>query len=253
PAISNPGQEDCDSDGIGDVCETDTDGDGIPDDCETIDLEVDKEVSTSSARIGDVITFTITITNNGDFEATNVTVLDNLPSGYRYVSQSASTGVYNEISGAWRIPLIGVKKKQSVNISVEVMDVPDYLNEAELTDLDQDDTDDTNDSDTAGLEIVLPAIDCLTVYNEFSPNGDSVNDVFVIECIENYPDNKLEVYNRWGNLVYSKKGYRNDWDGTSNGRRTINKSNELPEGTYYYVITLNDQLKPIVGWLYLNR
>ena len=75
----------------------------------------------------------------------------------------------------------------------------------------------------------------------------------MIDCIETFPNNKLEVYNRWGNIVYSKKGYRNDWDGTSNGRAVINGSDQLPVGTYYYVIDLGEGSEPKVGWLYINR
>ena len=94
---------------------------------------------------------------------------------------------------------------------------------------------------------------CLTIYNEFSPNGDGVNEFFNIDCIETYPNNKVEIYNRWGNIVYEKRGYRNDWDGTSNGRVVVNESDKLPVGTYYYVIDLGDGSKPKVGWLYINR
>ncbi|AJR04847.1 gliding motility-associated C-terminal domain-containing protein [Siansivirga zeaxanthinifaciens] len=98
-----------------------------------------------------------------------------------------------------------------------------------------------------------PPDECLFINNEFSPNGDSANDFFVIDCIENYPDNVLEIYNRWGNIVYKAKGYKNNWDGTSNGRATLNGSDKLPVGTYYYLLDLGDGTKPKAGWLYLNR
>ena len=99
----------------------------------------------------------------------------------------------------------------------------------------------------------MAELDCLIIYNEFSPNGDNVNDTFVINCIQNYPTNKLEVYNRWGNIVYQKKGYNNNWDGTSNARVVYDGSDKLPVGTYYYVLDLDDGSKPRVGWLYINR
>ena len=218
-----------------------------------VDLGVIKNVNTDSAHVGEVVVFTITITNYGSINATHVIIEDMLPLGYSYVSQSTSVGLYDENSGIWIIPLIAPETSVSLDVSVEVLQTTGYLNTAKLTDLDQDDTDDTNNSDTATLGVVLPEKECLTVYNEFSPNGDGVNDVFVIECIEDYPDNKLEVYNRWGNIVYSKDGYHNEWDGTSNGRETINKSRELPDGTYYFVLKLDKQSKPRIGWLYLNR
>lgn len=66
------------------------------------------------------------------------------------------------------------------------------------------------------------------IFNGFSPNGDGLNDTFVIEGIENYPDNTLHVYNRWGNEVYFTEEYQNDWGGDWQEER-------LPDGTYFYV------------------
>ncbi|MFT7606222.1 MAG: gliding motility-associated-like protein, partial [Saprospiraceae bacterium] len=67
-------------------------------------------------------------------------------------------------------------------------------------------------------------------YTGFSPNGDGVNDFFYIEGIEAFPDSKLNIFNRWGNEVYNKEGYLNDWGGTW-------KNKLLPDGTYFYVLT----------------
>lgn len=69
--------------------------------------------------------------------------------------------------------------------------------------------------------------------NTFSPNGDGYNDFYVIKGIQGYPNSQLDIFNRWGNLVYSKKGYTNDWNGVSNN------GNELPDGTYFIVVDLN--------------
>ena len=91
------------------------------------------------------------------------------------------------------------------------------------------------------------------IYNEFSPNGDGVNEFFRIDCISQYPNNKLQVYNRWGNLVFEQEGYNNTWDGTSTGRVTINESKYLPVGTYYYILNLGDGSEPLTDWLYINR
>jgi len=52
--------------------------------------------------------------------------------------------------------------------------------------------------------------------------------------LEDYPDSELNIYNRWGNLVYHVIGYKNDWEGTFNNKK------ELPDGTYYYILELND-------------
>ena len=63
----------------------------------------------------------------------------------------------------------------------------------------------------------------------------------------------MEIYNRWGNIVYKKNGYDNDWNGISNGRVIVNDSENLPEGTYYYKLELGDGSLPKTGWLYINR
>ncbi|MBC3540530.1 ice-binding family protein [Rufibacter sediminis] len=69
----------------------------------------------------------------------------------------------------------------------------------------------------AGTEIVVPTV--------FSPNGDGINDTFVIRNLLNFPDNDLTVYNRWGNEIYKTKNYKNDWRATG-----------LEEATYFYVL-----------------
>ncbi len=65
--------------------------------------------------------------------------------------------------------------------------------------------------------------------NVFTPNGDGINDFFYIENLEYFPNSKLEVFNRWGKLVYNSNNYQNDWDGGN--QKT---------GTYYYLFYPND-------------
>lgn len=73
--------------------------------------------------------------------------------------------------------------------------------------------------------------DQVVIYNAFSPNGDSNNDTWFIGNILNYPDCVLEVYNRYGKLLYRSTGYQNDWDGKAFGQ-------EIPSGTYFYKLEL---------------
>src|SRR5690554_5042545 len=85
--------------------------------------------------------------------------------------------------------------------------------------------------------------------NAFSPNGDGINDYFVIDGLQNFkgvgekPLSSLEVFNRWGTVVYQSKGlwYGKGnawWDGTSNTGTMVSIGKELPNGTYYYVFTV---------------
>jgi len=84
----------------------------------------------------------------------------------------------------------------------------------------------------------------------FSPNGDGVNDYFIIQGAEGHTID-LKIFNRWGNLVYSSKQYLNDWDGSSNSGMLI--SNQLPVGTYFYIVNFNNGKKEKIGYLTINR
>ena len=91
----------------------------------------------------------------------------------------------------------------------------------------------------------------------FSPDGNGVNDTWHISGIERYPNNKVEVYNRWEVKVYEMDSYGNDneWDGTPNVLNNIILGDgQVPEGTYYYVIILGeDNRNPIKGYVYIRR
>ena len=84
-----------------------------------------------------------------------------------------------------------------------------------------------NGCDTAVVDISI-LCDGVKIYSGFSPNRDNVNDNFVIEGIENYPNNTLYIYNRWGNNILTAKDYKNDWQGTWNGTH-------VTDGTYFYI------------------
>ncbi|MDQ3108977.1 MAG: gliding motility-associated C-terminal domain-containing protein, partial [Bacteroidota bacterium] len=90
-------------------------------------------------------------------------------------------------------------------------------------------------SDTMNL-VVVPVID---FPNGFTPNGDGINDVWEIDNIYLFPNCQVEVYNRWGELLFSSIGYNPPWDGRFEGK-------DVPVGTYYYIIKLNDPLFPEV-------
>ncbi len=92
----------------------------------------------------------------------------------------------------------------------------------------------------------------LEIFTAVSPNGDDLNDTFIIQGIAQFPNNELSIFNRWGVEIYNKKGYDNSWGGLSEGRTTIAKGEELPVGTYYYVLKIEGQ-KDRAGYLYINR
>lgn len=98
----------------------------------------------------------------------------------------------------------------------------------------------------------------IVIYNGMSPNNDGRNDTFFIEGIEKYPRNSIEIYNRWGALVFETKGYGisgNWFKGISEGDITINKGEKLPSGTYFYIIKLratHGNMVDTTGYLYIN-
>ena len=101
-----------------------------------------------------------------------------------------------------------------------------------------------NGCDTAFVYLLIKCSEPVP-YTGFSPNNDRVNDNFFVQGIEQFPDNELVIFDRWGVEVYRVKGYRNDWNGIWNGR-------ELPDGTYFYMLYYGEG-KRLSGYVQLNR
>lgn len=83
-------------------------------------------------------------------------------------------------------------------------------------------------------------IACLTVPNTFSPNGDGVNDTWDINNIQLYPDCNMQVFNKWGAIVFESQSYPEAWDGTYQGT-------PLPAETYYYILSFAKSLETLTG------
>jgi gliding motility-associated-like protein len=90
---------------------------------------------------------------------------------------------------------------------------------------------------------VLPRIDPT---NAITMNGDNINDNWVIRNIEYYPNNRVQIYTRWGALIYESFGYKEPWNGTHNGKA-------LPFGAYYYIIDLGINESPVSGSITLIK
>lgn len=97
---------------------------------------------------------------------------------------------------------------------------------------------------------------CPPTFNNYvSNNNDGVNDSFSIEGLRDiFMNFELEIYNRWGKLIWTGNNNSPDWDGlATNGLRLDNLN--VPEGTYYYILKLNDSdyPDPLTGWLYYTK
>jgi gliding motility-associated-like protein len=86
----------------------------------------------------------------------------------------------------------------------------------------------------------------LRIPNAFSPNGDGINDRWEIDGLRGIPGCQVEIFNRWGQAVYTSIGYERPWDGSWRGKQS-------PTGTYYYVIRAKPRDKPYTGWVALLR
>ncbi len=93
--------------------------------------------------------------------------------------------------------------------------------------------------DTGEVRILIqPKLDSvktivIDVPNAITPNDDGKNDALVIDGLEQFDKNELVIFNRWGDILYQSKPYKNTWRGTNQS------GDPLPEGTYYYVLRLN--------------
>lgn len=96
------------------------------------------------------------------------------------------------------------------------------------------------------FEIEENYLECLRIPTSFSPNDDGINDTWIISSIDTYPDATVQIFNKWGNIIYETVGTYIPWDGTYNGK-------SLPSGTYYHIINLNNGDEPYTGTITILR
>ncbi|MGV3632399.1 MAG: immunoglobulin domain-containing protein [Bacteroidota bacterium] len=109
----------------------------------------------------------------------------------------------------------------------------------------------TDNGCSATDDVTVLVNDCdivaVSIPEGFSPNGDNINDILVIDGIEGYTDNKFMIFNRWGDEVFEGDSYMNTWDGKGpNGEI-------LPVGVYFYILDLGDGSGDKKGTIYLNK
>ncbi|TRX36157.1 gliding motility-associated C-terminal domain-containing protein [Flavobacterium sp. ZT3R18] len=206
------------------------------------------------AQGGESVTYSFKVTNTGNVPLSNVILTDLLP------------GII--VTGGPIFLAVGQNDTNSFKATYVItqadINTGSISNQASVTGISpkgvvvkdlSDDSDNGSDNPT-----VLSISGCLVeVFNAVSPNADGGNDMFYIGGIECYPDNTVEIYNRWGVLVFERSGYNNTdkaFKGESEGRVTVKQADELPAGTYYYVIKYKEfggNIVRKVGYLYVNR
>ncbi len=232
---------DSDNDGIPDYVDTDSDDDNVPDAIEGHDLDQD--------GVADVTLVGSDKDNDG------------LDDGYE-----GETVIDIDVNDKIDDPSLDLPDTDSDGIpDFRDSDDDDDGIETIDEDLDQDGNYANDDSNENGIPNYLDpdlgetTVETVDVINVITPNGDGVHDVLAINGLENYPNNTVKIYNRWGVMVYQTRAYDtvgNVFDGTSQGRVTVDQNNKLPVGTYFYIIDYQDEtgsMKQLTGYLYINR
>lgn len=212
----------CDSD-LSDPVEVFVDPDGEP---VTVDMRIRNDPDRPVAMIDELFSYQLLAVNNGTHTATGVTVTAQLPANVTYETVlGAYTGAvtYNTATRGltWLPGDLVSGQSETLTISVRARDEGGATQLAIVTS-DQPDSNPEDNEARATVEVIA-----LKIPNVFTPNGDGINDRFEIRGLERFPENRLLVFNRWGNEVFKTSPYRNDWDGAN-----------LSEGTYYYIFEL---------------
>ncbi len=211
----------------------------------SVDLSVVKQlITTGSITIGESVEFSITVTNNGPDDATNVVVTDvlanNLESPTALTSGGLGTIIYNSTTKkiTWNVGGLAASQVATLTFNA-VIDSGSYLNNTAIVKGAEPDPDTTNNKSYITSTPIYPAE--LFIPNVITPNGDGKNDNFVIQGLQRFPNSGLSIFNRWDNMVYTTPDYQNDWNGKG-----------LSSGTYYYVLKLrllNGNIEVKKGWV----
>jgi len=108
--------------------------------------------------------------------------------------------------------------------------------------------DEENLCDTARIDVTIFGLDIEPMV--ITPNDDGYNDCLVIpgyDYGQEIPDSKLDIFNRWGNLVYHAESYYNNWCGE------ISLGKLVPSGTYFFVLTFKSEGRTVVNYVYVNK
>jgi len=222
---------------------------------EGIDLVVEKTAVSANPLVGDEVVFTIVVTNKSDSSEdiiSNIEISDVLDSvNFTNPTFQADNGEYDLASGTWFIPSLMRNQEARLEITVNVPNEGTFINTASIIRSSPADSEDKleNNTSTVEVKVSLPtAADPGFIFNQFSPNGDGTNDYLTIRDIGTFTNTSLQIFNRYGNAVFEASNMSEDrvWDGNY-------KSENAPEGTYYYILDLGDGSEIRKGWVQLIR
>ena len=178
------------------------------------------------------VTVTLPVDGSAEVDASDIDAGSYDNCGSAFISLSQDTFTCEDLGDNTIVVTITDESGNSIDTTITVTVEPSGIDE------DFDNIDDACDNNI---------IDYIDVPNGFTPDGDGINDTFVIPGLQNYKTVAIHIYNRYGNLVFQSDNYQNDWNGVS----SVN-GQTLPDGTYYYVLELDD-IESKGGYVYINR
>ena len=283
---------DIDEDGIPNYLDLDSDGDGIPDNVEaqssanyTLPSGEDLDKNGLDSNYEQIGITPIDSDRDGipdylDLDSDDDTIYDRYETGFLLSDQDLDQDGLDDIvdgSDGYENPngiihdpfvdLLNTDFATDVNFRNDDDDGDGVLTINEYPNPDQDgQPQNPYDSDGNGTPDYLQfnranenSEDDMEVFQLLTPDGDGMNDRFIIRNIEKYPNNTMKIFNRWGVIVYEVKSYGTDdnyFTGESNGRVTISAHRQLPVGTYYYILSYTNEkneVKNRSGYIYINR
>ena len=229
------------------------------------------ENNSGFADVGETISYYFTVTNTGNLILFTITVEDPLPG---LVVQGGPIALLEPgqidattFTATYVITQADIDLQRVVNQAtvrsvtannIAVIDTSD--DPTNLTNSDPDSDGDPDDPTITPLPSVGGQFE---IFNAVSADENGENDFFFVSGISDWPDNNVQIFNRWGVKVFETSGYggsndqENVFRGYSDGRQTVAPETLLPTGTYYYIITFNGPDNPgknsYAGYLYLNR
>jgi len=190
-------------------------------------------------EVNDILVYHFVVTNTGNVDLFDVELVDQLQ-GIEIFGEIDFLGVGESISQAF-----------TANYPIQQSDLDrgEIENQAEVFAFSPLDVEVTDLSDFENFFDERPTIvmfsECnLEVFNAITPNGDGINDTFKIQGIECFPENKVQIFNRYGVKIYEDKNYDNQnvvFDGKSSGRATVSRSSGVPSGVYFYILEYTDR------------
>ena len=215
-------------------------------------LQLAHSQSHEKAQSGDLVYLNFTIENTHDKVAADILVQIAITEGTFIEAFTQDQGIYNESLGLWQLPQLKAKESATLSFSL-LMNADHDIDYQAVIKGDLAESRAGIISKTQG-SIKWVAEDCLVVFNDFSDTAEGKRRGLYADCATDYPDNFLQVFDRWGSLVYEKENYDNSWTGKRHPKFTKFGREELLEGTYFYVLTFPESNRAEkTGWIYISE